>query len=288
MSKIKISVDGACDCDNATIEKNNISVVPFSVLMDGVDKLDGVEVNGQDVVDYVAKTDTLPKTSAPSMEAYEQCFSKYFEEEKCDYVLHFSISNEFSVAYNNASKVAEKFDGKVKVVDTRALSSGICLVMLKCIDLINAGMDIDQVVEQAKQIAKCTQTSFTLEGLRMLHKGGRCSGLSFFMGKTLGIMPSLLVRNGKLGVKKKYLFQKKFDVLVKRYVNDTLKQFPNIDKTRCFITHTPTDQTAIDVAKEIAKQYFDEVIESDAGATICSHCGKNTIGILYVCNEEVK
>ena len=288
MSKIKISIDSACDCDKATLEKNNVAVIPFSVLIDGVDKLDGVEVSGKDVVDYVVKTDVLPRTSAPSMEAYENHFKTLFEDEKYDYILHFSISNEFSVAYNNAVKVAEKFDGKVKVVDTRALSTGIALVMLKCIDLLNAGMELDQFIEKAKEIAKCTQTSFTLESLRMLHKGGRCSGLAFFMGKTLRIMPSLLVRNGKLGVNKKYFFQKKFDALVKRYINDTLKQFPNIDKTRCFITHTPTDQSAIDGAKEIAKQYFDEVIESDAGATICSHCGHNTLGILYICNEEVK
>lgn len=288
MSKIKFSVDSACDCDSATIQKYNIDVVPFNVLMDGVDKLDGVEVSGKDVVDYVVSTDVLPRTSAPSMETYEQYFSRYINDEKYDYVLHFNISSEFSVAHSNASKVAEKFDGKVKVIDTRSLSTGISLVMLKCIDLINAGEPVEQVVEKAKQIAKCTQTSFTLESLRMLHKGGRCSGLAFFMGKTLGIMPSLLVKDGKLGVNKKYMFQKKFDVLVKRYIHDTLKQFPNIDKTRCFITHTPTDQSAINDAIEIAKQYFNEVIESDAGATVCSHCGKNTLGILYICNEEVK
>ena len=288
MDNIRISIDSACDCDKATIEKNNVAVIPFYVLMDGVDKLDGVEVFGKDVVDYVERTDTLPRTSAPSMEAYEQHFKSLLEDEKVDYVLHFSISSELSVANSNAVKVAEKFGGKVKVVDTRALSTGIALVMLKCIDLLNAGMKIDQVVEKAKGLAKCTQTSFTLESLRMLHKGGRCSGLALFMGKTLGIMPSLLMRGGKLGVNKKYFFQRKFDVLVKRYINDTLKQFPNIDKTRCYITHTPTDQTAIDSAKEIAKQYFDEVLESEAGATICCHCGKNTLGILYICNDEVK
>ena len=288
MSKIKITVDSACDCASDIIEKYNIGVIPFSVLIDGSDKLDGVDINGKDVVDYVINTGVLPRTSAPSMEAYENFFAKYANDSEYDYILHFSISNEFSVAYNNAVKVSEKFNGKVKVIDTRALSSGISLVMLKCMDLLNQGKTIDEVIEESKHIAKCTQTSFTLEGLKMLYKGGRCSGLAFFMGKALGMMPSLLVRDGKLGVNRKYMFQKRFDSLVKRYVLDILKQFPNVDKTRCFITHTPTDKEAIDIVKDIAKDYFDEVIESDAGATICSHCGKNTIGLLYVCNEELK
>ena len=179
------------------------------------------------------------------------------------------------------------FTGKVKVVDTRSLSSGISLVMLSAIDLLESGMSVDEVVKQCKQIAKCTQASFTLDSLRMLYKGGRCSGLAFFMGKTLGLKPSLLVKGGKLGVNKKYMLQK-YDVIVKRYVLDTLKQFPNIKKNRCFVTHTPTDPEVVQMVKDIASQYFDEVIESEAGATICSHCGKNTIGILYVCEDEVK
>ena len=285
MQNIKITVDSAGDFTQDILKKYNIDFIPFYVLMDGADKLDGVEVKGQDIVDYVEKTDTLPRTSAPSVEAYE----KFFEKNIKDYetLIHFSISNDFSVAHSNAIKASEKFNGKVKVVDTRSLSSGISLVMLSAIDLLESGMSVDEVVKKCKQIAKCTQASFTLDSLRMLYKGGRCSGLAFFMGKTLGLKPSLLVKGGKLGVNKKYMLQK-YDVIVKRYVLDTLKQFPNIKKNRCFVTHTPTDPEVVQMVKDIASQYFDEVIESEAGATICSHCGKNTIGILYVCEDEVK
>lgn len=284
MEKIKITVDSACDCAPEILKENNIGVIPFYVLMDGKDRLDGVEVSGKDVVEYVEKTDILPRTSAPSMEAYESFFNEMLQDN--DYILHFCISSEFSVACSNAVKVAEKFKGKVKVVDTRSLSTGISLVMLNAIDLLKEGKSIEEVASISKKVAKCTQSSFTLESLRMLHKGGRCSGLAAFMGKAFGLKPSLLVRGGKLGANKKYMLQK-FDVTVKRYVLDTLKQFPNIDKKRCFVTHTPTDAHIVEMVKDIAKDYFDEVIESDAGATICSHCGRNTIGLLYVCKDEI-
>ena len=279
MEKIKITVDSACDCTPEILKENIIGVIPFYVLLDGKDRLDGVEVSGKDVVEYVEKTDILPRTSAPSMEAYENFFSEMLEGN--DYILHFCISSEFSVACSNAMKVAEKFNGKIKVVDTRSLSTGISLVMLNAIDLMKEGKSFNEIYEESKKTAKCTQSSFTLESLRMLYKGGRCGGLAFFMGKTLGLKPSLLVKDGKLGANKKYMLQK-FDVIVKRYVLDTLKQFPNINKKRCFVTHTPTEPHIIEMVKEIAKQHFDEVIESDAGATICSHCGRNTIGLLYV------
>lgn len=285
MEKYKITIDSACDLPFDLMEKENISFIPFSVLIDGEDKLDGVSVLGKDIVKYVEDTDILPKTSAPSVSQYEDFFEKALAES--EKIIHFSISNDFSVAHNNAIKASEKFeDGKIYIVDTRSLSSGIGLVALSGLDLFKQGKDIAEVAEQCREIATRTQASFTLDDLRMLYKGGRCGGLAFFMGKALNIKPSLLVKGGKLGVNKKYMLTK-YEVAVRKYVLDTLKQFPNMVKTRCFVTHTPTDPKVVEMVKNMAKEHFDEVIESDAGATICSHCGKNTIGILYVCEESI-
>lgn len=284
MKNLQITLDSTCDLNKEQIEKFDLKLIPFYVLVDGTDKLDGVEVSGADIVEYVKTSGNLPRTSAPSVEAYTEFFKEALNN--AETVLHFSISSEFSVANSNAISASKAFDGRVKIIDTRSLSTGISLVMLNALDMLSANTPLDEVVQKCNEVAKCTQASFVVESLTMLHKGGRCSGLAAFLGKTLGLRPSLLVKNGKLGANKKYLLSK-YDVIVRKYVLDTLKQFPDIDKTRCFVTHTPTRPELIKTVIDIAKEHFDEVIETDAGATICSHCGENTIGILYTCNSPL-
>lgn len=75
---------------------------------------------------------------------------------------------------------------------------------------------------------------------------------------------------------------RKFEAVVKKYVMDTLEEFNNFDTRRVFVTHTPTSPEVVDIVKNLVKSKFEEVLECEAGATVSSHCGKNTIGILYI------
>lgn len=284
MERIKITIDSACDCDAENIKNNNIAVIPFNVLLGEKEYLDQVNISGNDIVKFFEEKSILPKTSAPSVVAYKQFFEEALKDS--DYVIHFSISNELSVAHSNATMASKDFNGKVEVINSKSLSSGISLVMLYCLDAIKEGKSFKEVCEIAKILPNKTQASFVTDDLTMLYKGGRCSGVSFFFGSALHIKPSLLLKSGKIIPNKKYIGLK-FSNVVKKYIADTLKQFPNVNKKRCFVTHTLTDSAIVQLVKEEASKIFDEVIESEAGATICSHCGRNTIGLLYVCNEEI-
>ena len=66
---------------------------------------------------------------------------------------------------------------------------------------------------------------------------------------------------------------------------DLKVMYPKYDKTRCFITHSSADKELVDVLKEKVKELFtfDEIIETVAGSIITSHCGKNTLGVLFIC-----
>lgn len=277
--KIAISIDSVGDLSKDLIEKYNVSVLPFTVNLETESKLDGIDINGKELLDYVEKSGKLPKTSAPSELAYENHFSNLLKEYDC--VIHFSISNELSVAYSNAVRIAKNFDNKVKVIDTRALSSGIALATLYACDLRDEGVAFDDIVKKCEEIVPFIQTSFTLDNLNMLHKGGRCSGTAKLLSMALAIKPSLSMKDGKLVAHKKYLLTK-FPVVVKKYVRETLEEFNDYDKTRVFITHTPTSKEIVDNVREMLKGKFDEILECDAGATISSHCGANTLGILYI------
>ena len=277
--KIAISVDSAADLSKELLERYKISVVPFIVNLKDESKLDGVTITGEKLLEYVDETGDLPKTSAPSELTYQEHFENLLKEN--DKVIHFCISRDLSVACSNAERASTQFEGKVAIIDAKSLSSGIALPALYACDLINDGMEFDEIVEKCKECIPYVQASFTLDSLKLLHKGGRCSGTTRLISMALAIKPSMLMQEGKLVAHKKYMMRK-FEAVVKKYVLDTLEEFNDFDTRRVFITHTPTSPEIVDMVKNLVKSKFEEVLECEAGATVSSHCGKNTIGILYI------
>lgn len=279
--KIAISLDSACDLPQEIIKENDFRIVPFNVNIGEECRLDGVDVTGAQILQFVEERNELPKTAAPSVETYKSHFENILKE--YDVVIHYSISDIFSVAHANAITAMNMIgENRVHIIDTMSLSTGIALVGMYGNDLRNEGKTAEEIVELSNRRVPYVQASFTLDSLKLLHKGGRCSGVARFVSMTFGIKPSLCVVNGKLEVNKKYPIRK-FSALTKKYVIDTLEKFNNPDKRRCFITHTPLDnESIIDDVKNMIKDKFDEIIISNAGATISSHCGRNTLGILYI------
>ena len=99
--------------------------------------------------------------------------------------------------------------------------------------------------------------------------------------KPLSIKPQILVEDGKMHVGKK--FMGKMDGAVKKYCEDILKNNPNVDLDHAFVTYSSSTPERIQIAKDmLAKRGFKNIYETTANATVCSHCGPNTLGILFI------
>ncbi|MBQ7830861.1 MAG: DegV family protein, partial [Clostridia bacterium] len=244
---------------------------------------DGVDITPADIFQYVAETKELPKTSAPSIGDYEE----FFKEQLTfgDEVLHFNISAKSSGSHNFAKMAAESFGGKVRVIDSMALSSGQGLLVLKAADMRDEGKSMDEIEETILALRERVNTSFVPDRLDYLYKGGRCSKMEMFGANILKIHPLIYMEDGKLVPGKKY--RGKMSFLIKQYVEDVNEQYPNYDKGRCFVTHSSAEPDVVNAAKEKVKELFDfdEVIETVAGSIITSHCGKGTLGVLFIYNK---
>lgn len=279
---IRITSDSTCDL-NELVEKRNIGILALQVNLGSDAFRDGVDITPQTIFDFVAKTGTLPKTAAPSIGEYEEFFEK--ELEGYDELIHINISSKSSGSYNFAKQAAESFKGKVHVVDSKALSSGQGLLVLKACDLRDEGKSVKEIIKSLEEIRERINTSFVPDNLDYLHKGGRVSGMVKTVAGMFKIHPQILMEDGQLVPGKKY--KGKMSVLIKQYVEDLKEKYPSYDKSRCFITHSSADQDLVDAAKAKVQELFefDEVIETVAGSIITSHCGKGTLGVLFVYNK---
>lgn len=279
---IKISTDSTVDLPKHLLDEFDISVLPLVVLLGENEYLDGVNVLPDDIFKFVDKSGALPKTSARSIEDFKEYFSSLLKT--CDQVVHCGIGSKLSSCNANAVKAVEELgvEDRVCIVDSCALSSGIGLIVLRGAAAARAGKSFDEVISAMKETASHNQTSFVVDKLEYLYKGGRCSRFSFSVAGLLKIKPRLEMVDGYLINTGKEIGPFK-SVLIK-YVDSILKKHNNPSREYCFVTHTAMDpalvQMVIDYVK--SKNIFEHVEEVIAGSVITSHCGKSTLGILYI------
>ena len=276
---VRITSDSTCDL-GSLVQENDVGILNFQVNLDAATYRDGVNITPQDIFDFVAKTKILPKTSAPSVIEYEE----FFEEQLKGYdeLIHFNISAKSSGSHQFARAAAEKFNGKVHVIDSMALSSGQGLLVLKAVEMRDKGLSADEIEEVIKVLRTKVNTSFVPDQLNYLHKGGRCSGMTMFVANALKIHPKIVMKEGQLTQGGKY--RGNMDKIIPRYIEELKEQYPSYDKTRCFVTHSSADSELVEIAKAKVKEVFnfDEVIETVAGSIVTSHCGKGTLGVLFI------
>ncbi len=276
---IQITADSTCDLGDH-VAKRDIGIMPLSVILGAKSYRDGTEITPQDIFAYVEKTGELPKTAAPNISDYETFFSRYVDEKKT--VIHFNISAKASSSYVNALEASKKFGKKVFVVDSKALSSGQGLMVLKAADLKDEGMEAKEIFQFCNALAPKINTSFVPDRLDYLYKGGRCSRMTMYGANLLKIHPLIEMKDGQLYAEKKY--RGCMEKCIANYIEDLSKQYPSYDRTRAFITHSNSDKSLVDFAKEKTASLFgfDEIIETVAGSVITGHCGKNTLGLLFI------
>ena len=279
---IRITSDSTCDL-NHLIEERNIGIMALQVNLGSDAFRDGVDITPEKIFDFVAETGTLPKTAAPSIGEYEDFFTK--ELAGYDALIHINISSKSSGSHNFAKTAAESFGGKVFVVDSKALSSGQGLLVLKACDMRDEGKSAEEIVATLEEIRGRINTSFVPDNLDYLHKGGRVSGMVKTVAGMFKIHPQILMEDGQLVPGKKY--KGKMSVLIKQYVDDLKELYPDYDKGRCFVTHSCADRELVEAAMAKVKEVFefDEIIETVAGSIITSHCGKGTLGVLFIYNK---
>lgn len=275
--KIALSTESTCDLSKELIEKYDINIIPYSVILG-----DEVVTDSEDVPErifqYVEQTKKLPKTSAINENQYSEYFASLLN--KYDAVIHITLSSGITSSVSHAISASKHLKG-VHIIDSKSLSTGISLLTIYARKLINEGLSVEEIVEKVSSRVPAVQASFIVERLDYLFKGGRCNALSYFGANLLKIRPQIVLKDGLMKPSKKY--RGKMEKVISDYCADTLAEFNTPDKSVAFVTYTTATQEMIDNAKNALKTAgFKTIYETRAGGTITSHCGEHVLGILYL------
>ena len=282
MSRTIISTDSPADVPPALCERYGIRVIGLHVALGDKSFTDGVDIGPDDLYAYYRATGALPKTSAVSIAEYRDFFCA-LTADGAD-VVHVAFSSRLSATYQNVCLAAGEV-GRVHVVDSKSLTTGIALLCIYAAELAEAGKDANTIVHELEYRREKAVTTFLLDKLEFLRKGGRCSALTALGANVLGIKPQIVMRDGALTVGKKY--RGRLETCQLQYVRDLLAEYEGrIDLSRCFLSHTAgvSDEQLRALQREVQRHAkFREVFVSTVGCTITAHCGERTFTLEFLC-----
>ncbi|MCR5575942.1 MAG: DegV family protein [Oscillospiraceae bacterium] len=280
MSKpVIISADSTCDLSPELLERFDIKLIPLTILLGGESYLDGVEFTTEDIYARYRADGTLPKTSAPGIQQFLDFFTPWVE--KGFEIVHLDISSELSGTCSNACIAAAELDG-VYVVDSRMLSTGVGLLCIEGAECRDRGMEAARIAEHLRSLTEKVDTSFVLNTLDFMWKGGRCSGVAALGANLLHLKPALEMADGKLGVYKKY--RGSIEAVYRQYVRERLAG-KEIRPNHIFVTDS--GEVPEETLRELMAMVREtvpgaEVHNTKAGCTVTSHCGPKTLGVLFI------
>ena len=277
--KIKITSDSTCDLSKELLEKHQISLFPLTVIKNDEAFSDGITITTDEIFAHVAAGGDLCTTTAGSMGEYLELFGKYAAD--YDAVVHISLSSELSSSYQNACLAADDFSN-VAVIDSKNLSTGQGLVVLKACELAETVSSLEEIKQLLNEFTPKVEASFLLDQLGYMVKGGRCSAVAALGANLLGLKPCIEVKNGKMGVVKKY--RGSYAKCLGAYVKDRLANRDDLDRKYLFITRTPVSDDCLEAVEVSVKETadFENIYWTMAGCTISCHCGPGTLGVLFM------
>jgi DegV family protein with EDD domain len=284
MEKIVFSSDSTCDLSPELLAELRVTLTRLTVTLGDAAYRDGLTVSPEDIFRYVDETGILPKTAAVSPDEYAEVFKSLLSVGES--VVHFSLSSAMSASYQNAALAASKLEN-VFVVDSGSLSTGTALLILKADTWRREGKTAEEIAAGAEALVPKVQASFVVDTLDYLYKGGRCSGLAKLGATVLKLHPMLLVKNKEITVHKK--IRGKMKAVYKDYADILKKNFPAPDPDNAFITNSGcTPEMTKLFAAHVKKAYkFKNLYFTTAGSTITCHCGKGTLGLLFINDKEI-
>lgn len=277
---VRIFADSTCDLTEDLIQKYGITILPLCIVLDDKSYYDRTQITPDEIFAWAEANKRTPKTAAITFEYAEKMLRPCMEADED--VIFFGISEEMSTTCNVMRLAAKEYDkGRVFVIDSQSLSTGIGLQVLRAAEMARQGKRAEDIVTEIETARSKVKASFVVDTLTYLARGGRCSGATALVANTLKLHPCINVIDGRMEVGKKY--RGSMNKALLHYVREKEEELKKADDTQVFITHSGVASEIVEQIRDYLASlgHFHEILETTAGGVISSHCGPGTLGVLY-------
>lgn len=193
----KIIADSSNDMTPELQLKYPVEIIPFKLTLDGREYVDDEQLDPIQFITDMSAAKDIPRSACPSPNDFLEAFEG---EEDCFVV---TISSKLSGTYNSAQIAKEMYleshpEKKIHLVDSKAASIAETLISMKLHELIEKGLDFNEIIEVITGYVNGMKTFFVSESLDNLIKNGRISKLKGVLATALSIKPIMGAEDGEI------------------------------------------------------------------------------------------
>jgi DegV family protein with EDD domain len=274
-SKVRIVTDSTADIPPELAAELGITVVPLMVHFGSRSYRDGVDITPSEFYQKLRASADLPKTSQPSVGAFEEVYDRLCAE--TDAILSIHISSSLSGTYGSALLARDSVRNRctVEVLDSRLASLGLGIVAITCARMAREGVGLRELTVHAKRMIPNVHITFMVETLEYLQRGGRIGRAQAFLGSLVNIKPLLKIEEGEVRpVEKVRTRSKALDRLV-----EFVELFPRIEELGLIYSTTPDDAEVL-LRRIESLVPRDRVIVSQVGPVVGTYTGPGVLGLV--------
>ncbi len=285
MRDFVITADSNCDLLPEYIKEKNIGIIPHYYDINGITYGDEINLTPKEFYDKM-RGGLMPTTMASNPAVIRETFQKYVDKELD--VLHISFSSLLSGGHSNvatgALEICEENPGaKIIVLDSLNASLGEGLVVMKAVQMKEAGKGIDEIAEwiEAHKLNFCIQ--FTVDDLFHLQRGGRVSKMTAIVGSMINVKPILVVNNeGALVPAGTVRGRKKSLATIVSNMEKKIGSYKDESNAIC-VVHGDALEDAEYVVELIKERlHTNNILINSISPSIGAHSGPGAIGICYM------
>lgn len=283
--------DSTCDLSQKVLKRYNIGIAPLNIEIEGVNYRDKVDITSDQFFERLPEMEVLPKTGAPSPEAYltiiEEAMTEGYTEFLC-----ICMSSGTSASYQAAEIAKESFydkhtesEVKIHIVDSWSMSHGSGWLILKAAQLLEEGYTFEALVTFSETHKKRVKHYLCVDDLHNLTKSGRISNAGAFIGSLLHVKPIMSMKETKGAIVAKVRGTNK---ALKYYVEEFQKRV-DPEWTNFIIIGYSNDQGIANELKEKIKQKTDfsgDIYIMQMGVAVGTHVGLGGLSLFFMEKES--
>lgn len=269
---VVVVTDSSCCLPSEIVEHYGIGQVPLHVAFDGTDFRENIDEIPPSLVATPGVT-----TSGATPADLEAAFAKALTESKGDGVVAVHMSRKLSSTWSAARVVADRYDGAVRVVDSRSVGLAVGFTVLAAAQAAARGADRDGVYEAAVREAATIEAMICVSDLDHLRASGRISAASRMLGSALSIKPILHLVDGSLALRERHrTFSKSIAKMV-----DAACEIAGARPVSIGVQHSDAPEAAEQVMAELLSRIPDVVtsMTTPLSPVLTVHVGTGAVGV---------
>ncbi|MCH5268330.1 MAG: DegV family EDD domain-containing protein [Lachnospiraceae bacterium] len=276
--KIYITTDCVCDLPEEVLEQMDIKVMYLYIKTDTGRFMDTVEINSDNLSQYMKENGRFAKADSSSVSEYEDFFAEALTQ--ADEVVHVSMAKNAGKSYHMAVSAAAGFD-HVHVIDSGHISSGQGLLVMYAARLAIEGCGSAEICEKVDEMKNNIRTRIFMPTMREFAANGYTSALMGRIAETFHLRTILKMSQSRVSISR--ITVGDWNYCVKRFIHNHVRKRKKINKDIVFVTYVGCNVKEQEmIRQEIQKKVeFQQIVMRRSSFSCACNCGMGAVSVSY-------